>query len=103
MFGDVIIRNYDVKNFFLNIFILRRPGVVNFADKHQNCNHFLLKKSLKTQKKVKRIRNCVPNVVGDFNDENTFTHKLLLTNMQDSKLLKAFANGSLANMKLSKT
>ena len=41
------------------------------------------------------------NIVGDANDENNFPHKLLLT--QVSKLCKAFANGSSANMKLSKT
>ena len=43
------------------------------------------------------------NVVGDSTDENNFLHKLLLTNTQVSNLLKAFANGSSANMKLSKT
>ena len=43
------------------------------------------------------------NVVGDSNDENTFLHKLLLTNTQVSKLSKVFANGSSANIKLSKT
>ena len=43
------------------------------------------------------------NVVGDSNDENIFPHKLLLTNTQVSKLRKAFANGSSANIKLSKT
>ena len=43
------------------------------------------------------------NVVGDSNDENTFLHKLLLTNTQVSKLGKVFANGSSANIKLSKT
>ena len=43
------------------------------------------------------------NVVGDSNDENNFTHKLLLNNTQVSKLLKAFANGSSANIKLLKT
>ena len=43
------------------------------------------------------------NVVGDSNDENNFSHKLLLTNTQVSKLRKAFANGSSANLKLSKT
>ena len=41
------------------------------------------------------------NIVGDSNDENNFPHKLLLT--QVSKLCKDFANGSSANMKLSKT
>ena len=42
------------------------------------------------------------NVVGDSNDENNFSHKLLLTNTQVSRLRKAFANNSLVNIKLSK-
>ena len=44
-----------------------------------------------------------PNIVGDFNTENNFLHKLLLTNTQVSRLRKAFANNSSANIKLSKT
>ena len=43
------------------------------------------------------------NVVGNSNDENNFPHKLLLTNTQVSRLRKAFANGSSANIKFSKT
>ena len=43
------------------------------------------------------------NVFGDSNDENNFSHKLLLTNIKVSKLRKAFANDSSANIKLSKT
>ena len=43
------------------------------------------------------------NIVGNSNDENDFPHKLLLTNKQISKLRKTFANGSSANIKLSKT
>ena len=43
------------------------------------------------------------NVAGDSNYKNNFPHKLLLTNTQVSKLCKAFANDSLANVKLSKT
>ena len=42
------------------------------------------------------------NVVGDSNGENSFPHKLLLTNTQVSKLCQTFANGSSANIKLSK-
>ena len=42
------------------------------------------------------------NVVGDSNDENNFPRKLLLTNTLISKLRKAFANNSSANIKLSK-
>ena len=40
---------------------------------------------------------------GDSNDEISFPHKSLLTNTQVSKIHKAFSNGSLANIKLSKT
>ena len=47
--------------------------------------------------------NLSSNVVGDSNDENNFPHKFLLTNIQVSKIRKAFANGSSANIKLSKT
>ena len=43
------------------------------------------------------------NVGGDSNDENNLTNKLLLTNTQVSKIRKVFANGSSANLKLSKT
>ena len=43
------------------------------------------------------------NVIGDSNDENNFPNKLLLTNRQVSKIRKALANGSSANMDLSKT
>ena len=41
------------------------------------------------------------NMIGD--DENSFPHKLLLTNRQVSNLRKASANNSPANIKLSKT
>ena len=37
------------------------------------------------------------NVVGDCNDENKFSHKLLLTNTHVSKLRKAFANEASKN------
>ena len=43
------------------------------------------------------------NVVGDSNNENNFSHKLLLTNKQFSRLRKAFANNSSAKTRLSKT
>ena len=42
-------------------------------------------------------------MVFDSNDENNFLHKLLLTSTQVSKFRKAFANGSSANIKLSRT
>ena len=43
------------------------------------------------------------NVTSDTNDENNFPHKFLLTNTQNSRLLKAFANNSSVNIKSSKT
>ena len=39
------------------------------------------------------------NIIGDSYDQTNFQHKLLLTNIQFSKLLKTFANNSSANMK----
>ena len=41
-------------------------------------------------------------MIGSFNDEINFQHKLLLTNKQVSRLHKAFTNNSSANIKLSK-
>ena len=43
------------------------------------------------------------NVVCNFNEENNFLHKLLLTNKQLSRLCKALINNFSANIKLSKT
>ena len=40
------------------------------------------------------------NVAGDSNNENNFLLKLFLNNIQVSRLLKAFANGSLDNTNL---
>ena len=42
-------------------------------------------------------------MIGNSNDGTNFLHKLLLTATQISRLLKAFAYGSSANIKLSKT
>ena len=47
--------------------------------------------------------NLSSNLVDDSNDENNFSHNLLLTNTKVLRLRKAFANGLLANIKLSKT
>ena len=44
--------------------------------------------------------NLSSNIIGDSNDDNNFPRKLFLTNTQVSKLRKAFANNSTANMKL---
>ena len=50
-----------------------------------------LKSTIKNRTKV--TLNLSSNVVGDSNDENNFPHRLLLTNTQVSKNLKAFTNG----------
>ena len=46
--------------------------------------------------------NLSSNVIGNSNNETNFPHKLILTDRQISKLQKAFANNSSANIKLSK-
>ena len=46
--------------------------------------------------------NLSSNIIGDSNGENNFPHKLLLTNAQVSRLCKAFANNSSANINYQK-
>ena len=46
--------------------------------------------------------NLSSNLIGNCNDEANFPHKTL-THTQASKICKAFANGSSANIKFSKT
>ena len=45
--------------------------------------------------------NLSSNLFSNSNDETNFAHKLLITNTQVSRLRKAFANNSSANIKLS--
>ena len=47
--------------------------------------------------------NLSSKLIRNSNDETNFPHKLLLTNTQVSKIRKVFANGSSANIKVSKT
>ena len=42
-------------------------------------------------------------IIGSFDDDTNFPHKLLLTNRQVANLCKVFANNSSADIKLSKT
>ena len=46
--------------------------------------------------------NLSSNVIGDSNDAINFPQRLLLTDTQVSRLRKAFANGSSANIKFLK-
>ena len=41
-------------------------------------------------------------MIGDSNNETNFPHRLFLTDTKVSRLRKAFANASSANMRLSK-
>ena len=41
-------------------------------------------------------------MIGNFDDETNFPHKLLLTNIQTANLRKVFANSSSIGLKLSK-
>ena len=47
--------------------------------------------------------NLSSNLIGSSNDATNFPPKLLLIDIQVSKICKAFANGSSANIKFSKT
>ena len=47
--------------------------------------------------------NLSSKVIGDFNNEANFPHKLLLTSTQVSRLRKAFSNRLSGNTKFSKT
>ena len=47
--------------------------------------------------------NLSSNLIGNSIDETNLPHRLILTNTQVSKIRKALANGSSANIKFSKT
>ena len=67
--------------------------------KFSNLQLNILKSGTKNGTEV--ILKLSSDAVGD--DENNFLSRLLLTNTQVSKLSRAFANNSSANIKLSKT
>ena len=69
--------------------------------KFSNSQLNKLKSTIKNETEV--TLKLSSNVVGDSNDENKFPDTFLLTNTQALKTRKAFANGSSANTKLSKT
>ena len=69
-----------------------------FNIKLSNSKLNKLKSAIKYGNKV--TSNLSSNLIGS---STNFPHKLLLTNTQVSKIRKAFANGSSANIKFSKT
>ena len=67
------------------------------------CNLQLNKLKSGLKMVPKQFCKISSNAGSDSNGENNFSHKLLLTNAQFSRLCKTFANNSSANMKLLKT
>ena len=65
-----------------------------------NSNSKLNKLKSAIKNETKETLNLSSNVVDDSIDGNNFPPKLLLTNTQVSKILKVFANGLSANIKL---
>ena len=58
----------------------------------------------KSKSAIKNLTLNLPwNLIGSSNEKTNFANKLLLTNIQVSKMYKAFANGSTANIKFSKS
>ena len=64
-------------------------------------SHSSLKKLKSASKNENVTLNLSSNLIGNSNETN-FLHKLLLIDIQFSKICKAFANGSSANIKFSK-
>ena len=58
---------------------------------------------MKIWNKKKIVLKILSTIVGDSTAENNFPRKFLLTNTQVSRLRKAFANSSSANIELWKT
>ena len=80
---------------------------------YNTLNVKLSNPKLKIKKFVKKLSSAIKNwnevtlnislnLIGSSNDETNFPDKLLLTYKKVSKIHQAFANGSWANIKLSK-
>ena len=71
----------------------------NLNVKLSNSQLNKLKLAIKNENEV--ILRLSPNMIGDFNDEANFPHKLLLTDRQVWNIRKAFADNSSADIKFS--
>ena len=60
-----------------------------------------LKSAIKNETDV--VLRLSSKMIGNLDDENNFSHKLLLTNRQVASLCKTFANYLSTDIKLSKT
>ena len=98
----VVQLNYYVfHNFFFFKYQYKMTKYNTLDIKLSNSQFHKLKSGIKDNTEV--TLKILSNVIGDSNDENNFRHKLLISNTQVSRLRKAFANNSLANIKSSKT
>ena len=99
-------RNYSgiltgITESIANLYCFNKMTQYNILNvKLSNLQPNKLKSRIRNGTKV--ALNLSSNMIGDFNDETNFPHKLLLTDCQVSKLLKAVAINSSANIKLSK-
>ena len=59
-----------------------------------------LKSAIKNENDV--VIRLSPSLIGDTNDKTNFPHELLLRNRHVSSILKAFANNSSVDIKISK-
>ena len=69
--------------------------------KSSNLQLNKLKSAIKNENDV--VSRLPSNMIGNYDDETNFPHKLLLTNREVATLCKAFANHTSTNIKLSKT
>ena len=68
----------------------------NLNVKLSNSQLNKLKSAIKNE--TEAILKLSPNMIGDFNDEINFPHKLLLTHRQVLNICKAFTDNSSANL-----
>ena len=69
--------------------------------KLSNSQFNKLKSAIKNETEV--VIRLSPNMIGDSNDKDNFSHELLLTDRQVSGIRKAFSNTSSVDIKFSKT
>ena len=86
--------------FIKNQYKMTQYNTINVKFPNQQINK--LKSGIKNGTEV-TLKLSLNAIGDDCNNDNNFLHKLLLTNTKVSRLCKAFANGSSANIKLSKT
>ena len=95
---NVILMNSNIIKMF-NFYLYKMTQYNSLNVKLSNSQLDKFKSAIKNETEV--VLRLSSNTIGD--NETNFPHKLLLTNRQVSNLCKAFANHSLAGIKLSKT